>query len=170
AGSTWTAPRAAPSRASTPADEPKGPVRIVSLLPAATEWLFAMGAGEEVVGRSHACDWPPAATVRPACTDPDGRIRAGVIRALRPDLVVAGDGHALSVLPSDAAPFAFAPATYKQVLDRALALSRTVGRMGEAMRLLGDGEARLRALHRRIGLTRSGRGGEGWPRVAVFDG
>src|SRR5690606_18825690 len=112
AGSTWTAPRAAPSRASTPADEPKGPVRIVSLLPAATEWLFAMGAGEEVVGRSHACDWPPAATVRPACTDPDGRIRAGVIRALRPDLVVAGDGHALSVLPSDAAPFAFAPATY----------------------------------------------------------
>jgi len=33
-------------------------VRVVSLLPAATEMLFAMGAGEKLVGISHECDFP----------------------------------------------------------------------------------------------------------------
>jgi iron complex transport system substrate-binding protein len=35
--------------------------RIVSLLPSATEILFALGLGEQVVGVSHECDFPPAA-------------------------------------------------------------------------------------------------------------
>jgi len=34
------------------------PLRIVSLLPAATEMLFALGLGERVVGVSHECDFP----------------------------------------------------------------------------------------------------------------
>ncbi len=37
-------------------------VRIVSLVPHATELLFALGAGGEVVGVTHECDFPPAAT------------------------------------------------------------------------------------------------------------
>jgi iron complex transport system substrate-binding protein len=32
--------------------------RIVSFLPAATEIAYAIGAGEEIVGRSHECDYP----------------------------------------------------------------------------------------------------------------
>jgi len=35
--------------------------RIASLLPAATEALFALGLGERIVGVSHACDEPPEA-------------------------------------------------------------------------------------------------------------
>jgi len=39
-----------------------GPVhRVVSLIPATTELLFALGAGEQVVGRTAWCDYPPAA-------------------------------------------------------------------------------------------------------------
>lgn len=34
-------------------------MRIVSLYPAGTEIVFALGAGDEVVGVSHACDYPP---------------------------------------------------------------------------------------------------------------
>ena len=34
-------------------------VRIVSLVPHATELLFALGAGPEVVGVTHECDYPP---------------------------------------------------------------------------------------------------------------
>lgn len=34
-------------------------LRIVSLLPGATEMLVAMGAREQLVGISHECDWPP---------------------------------------------------------------------------------------------------------------
>lgn len=36
-------------------------MRIVSLVPHATELLFALGLGEEVVGVTHECDHPPAA-------------------------------------------------------------------------------------------------------------
>src|SRR5882672_6299377 len=36
-------------------------MRIVSLLPSATEILFALGLDREVVGVSHECDFPPAA-------------------------------------------------------------------------------------------------------------
>ena len=45
-------------------------MRIVSLLPAATEWLCAFGAGDNVVGRSHACDWPPEVQNCPILTQP----------------------------------------------------------------------------------------------------
>jgi iron complex transport system substrate-binding protein len=40
-------------------------MRIVSLLPSATEILFALGLGEQVVGVSHECDYPPAARTKP---------------------------------------------------------------------------------------------------------
>src|SRR5580704_738725 len=39
-------------------------MRIVSLLPSATEILFALGVDQEVVGVSHECDFPPQARTR----------------------------------------------------------------------------------------------------------
>jgi iron complex transport system substrate-binding protein len=45
-------------------------LRIVSLLPAATEIAWALGLGEALVGRSHECDWPVEATRLPALTRP----------------------------------------------------------------------------------------------------
>lgn len=36
-------------------------MRIVSLVPSATEMLFALGAGDQVVGVTHECDFPPEA-------------------------------------------------------------------------------------------------------------
>ncbi len=38
-----------------------GPVRIVSLLPSATEIVFALGAGDQLLGVSSECDYPPEA-------------------------------------------------------------------------------------------------------------
>src|ERR1700680_4300327 len=45
-------------------------MRIVSLLPAATEILYAIGAGDSVVGVTHECDYPRAATAKPAVIRP----------------------------------------------------------------------------------------------------
>ncbi|MFI5287471.1 MAG: cobalamin-binding protein [Candidatus Dormibacteria bacterium] len=42
--------------------------RVVSLLPSATEILFAIGAGEHVVGVTHECDYPEAARDLPKVT------------------------------------------------------------------------------------------------------
>ncbi len=87
-------------------------MRVVSLLPSATEILFAINAGEQVVGVTHECDFPPAARALPALTSSllpaeldaagiDRHVRASVhagsslyglddvkLAALEPDLIV----------------------------------------------------------------------------------
>lgn len=90
-------------------------MRIVSLLPAATEWICAFGQADALVGRSHECDYPPAVQDRPVVTAPtyeaegdsasiDQAVQAKVqeglslydvdldrLRALEPDLIVTQD-------------------------------------------------------------------------------
>jgi iron complex transport system substrate-binding protein len=43
-------------------------VRIVSLLPSATEIVCALGLGDELVGVTHECDWPPEVVGKPVVT------------------------------------------------------------------------------------------------------
>jgi iron complex transport system substrate-binding protein len=43
-------------------------VRIVSLLPSATESLFALGLGDQLVAVTHECDYPPEASSLPVVT------------------------------------------------------------------------------------------------------
>ena len=91
-------------------------VRIVSLLPSATETLFALGLGKSLVAVTHECDYPLEARALPTVTRSTLRLEdedsAGIedavsaaamqgaslyavdtdaIRALEPDLVVAQD-------------------------------------------------------------------------------
>ena len=70
--------------------------RIVSLIPATTEILFAIGAGDRLVGRTHWDRYPDAARLVPDLGD---GIRPNVeaVLAARPDLVVlyaSGDNRA----------------------------------------------------------------------------
>jgi iron complex transport system substrate-binding protein len=44
--------------------------RIVSFLPAATEIAYAIGAGDEIVGRSHECDYPAEVLKLPVVSRP----------------------------------------------------------------------------------------------------
>jgi iron complex transport system substrate-binding protein len=61
--------------------------RIASLIPATTEILFAIGAGQAVVGRTTWCDYPPAAkAVRNLGDGISPNLEA--ILATRPDLVL----------------------------------------------------------------------------------
>jgi iron complex transport system substrate-binding protein len=45
-------------------------MRIVSLIPSATELVVALGREEALVGRSHECDYPAAVVSLPVCTQP----------------------------------------------------------------------------------------------------
>ncbi|NER83364.1 MAG: cobalamin-binding protein [Leptolyngbya sp. SIO1D8] len=46
------------------------PLKIVSLLPSATEIIHLLGLTEFQVGRSHECDYPPEVTALAICTEP----------------------------------------------------------------------------------------------------
>jgi iron complex transport system substrate-binding protein len=62
--------------------------RIVSLAPNLTETVYALGAGDHLVGDTTFCDTPPAAKLKPHVGGPqDANVEA--IVALRPDLVFA---------------------------------------------------------------------------------
>jgi len=101
-------------------------MRIVSLLPSATEALFALGLGDQVVAVTHECDFPPEARSLPIVTHSTLRLEeqdsAGIeaavslaategrslyfveteaIRALEPDLVVAQDVCRVCAVPAD---------------------------------------------------------------------
>jgi len=65
----------------------KTPTRIVSLAPSVTEMLFAIGAGEQLVGVSQFCNYPPEALMKPKVGYANPNLESLV--ALQPDLVVA---------------------------------------------------------------------------------
>ena len=77
-------------------------MRIVSLLPSATEILFALGLDDEVVAVTHECDYPPAARAKPHITR--SRLRpemsSGEIdHAVRTE--ISGDAHTLYTIDRD---------------------------------------------------------------------
>jgi len=61
--------------------------RVVSLNPAATELLFAIGAGGEVIGRTTWCDYPPGAKAVPSLGDGINPNLEAIV-ARKPDLVL----------------------------------------------------------------------------------
>jgi iron complex transport system substrate-binding protein len=103
-------------------------VRIVSLLPAATEILYAIGAGDSVVGVTHECDFPLDAARKPKLIRPrvdpsappaelDRQVRelvergesiyavdADLLASLAPDIIVTQDlCHVCAASPEDLA-------------------------------------------------------------------
>ncbi len=76
-------------------------MRIVSLVPHATELLFALGLGEQVVGVTHECDHPEAARSLPRVTRdalPHGLSAAQLDAAVRERL---RDGGSIYELDED---------------------------------------------------------------------
>lgn len=77
-------------------------MRIVSLVPSATEICFALGLDEEVVGVTHECDWPPEVEELPRVTGdvlPEGLGPAEIDAAVRERTL---EGKAIYELDEDA--------------------------------------------------------------------
>jgi len=117
--------------------QPQAPLhRIVSLIPAVTEMLFAMDAGDEVVGVSTFDHYPPAVETRTrvgALVDPDFER----IISLRPDLVVvyATQGDLIARLDRAHLPiFKYQHAGLADVTATMRALGARIGRAREADR------------------------------------
>lgn len=121
--------------------------RIVSLIPTTTEVLFALGAGDRLVGRTTWCDYPAEALAVPAVGD---GIEPNVERivARRPDLVVlyrsSRNTLAARRLRTLGIPTAQLRTDGVEDLRRAARLlGRVTGRDGEARALLGSFDGAL---------------------------
>lgn len=103
-------------------------MQICSLLPSATEILYALGLGDSVVGVTHECDYPPDAAKKPALIQPRVDVHASpaeidrqvsalvergesvyavnadLLESLAPDLIVTQDlCHVCAASPDDLA-------------------------------------------------------------------
>jgi iron complex transport system substrate-binding protein len=76
-------------------------MRIVSLVPSATEMLFGLGLGGSVVGVTHECDFPPEAAELPQLTATvlPAELDAGEIDAAVKGVI--GEGRALYTLDEE---------------------------------------------------------------------
>jgi iron complex transport system substrate-binding protein len=128
--------------------------RIVSLAPSITEILFALGAGDRVVGVSTYCDYPPeAARVERIGTFLDPNVE--LILAKKPDLVIgvpspgnrepveALQGLGVRVLVVD-------PERVTAILSAIRTVAEAVGAAGEGERLVRRIETDLDAVRRRL--------------------
>ena len=108
------------------------PARIVSLVPAMTELVFALGAGGRLVGRTHWDEWPPEARDVPDM-GPGVRPNVEAVLAARPDLVLldaSADNRAAAVRLRSAGI-----ATLSLKVDRIEHFERSASILG---RVLGD--------------------------------
>lgn len=131
----------------------KAPQRIVSLVPALTELLFAIGAGPQVVGVSSYDHEPPEVASRArvgALLDPDTER----ILALRPDLVAIYGSQAdlRTQLQRASIPiFDYRHAGLADIFTTTRALGAATGHPGEAADLVRRIEQRIAAVRARAG-------------------
>lgn len=132
----------------------EAPQRIVSLTPALTEILFAVGAGDRVVGVTQYCDFPSAAKTRPKI---GGYVNPSVeaVIALKPDLVVVSPGpgnrDAALAMRRAGLRLEIVPAeTLEESLAAIEIVARAAGDEAAGRELRKDVRARLDAVARRV--------------------
>jgi len=129
--------------------------RVVSLAPANTEILFAIGAGAQVVGRDMFSDYPADATSIADIGGSMGEFNLEAILALHPDLVLAGGintpelvasleqlGLTVFFLPN--------PTTLEEMYTNLETVARLTGHESETAALVDSLKARVAAVDEKI--------------------
>jgi iron complex transport system substrate-binding protein len=173
-------------------------VRIVSLLPSATEILFAVGAGDSVVGVTFECDFPPEARSRRVVANttlPEGlspsqidtevrarvdagediyRLEAGALADLAPEIIITQDLCAVCAIDAT---------NVEEALDHLGGVARVVTldpmtldgvwdsivEVGEVTGRMDEAVELVETLRRRIAAVATAVAGQPRPRVAVLE-
>jgi iron complex transport system substrate-binding protein len=172
-------------------------VRIVSLLPSATEIVFALGLGEDLAAVTDECDWPPEADDKPIVSrsalppglatsreideairehmdarEPLYRLDADLIRRIEPDVILTQDLCRVCAVPSGQVERALEEigATHARVLSLdPHSLGQVLESIRAAGRLLGaQGEADALVASLRERLAAVERVAERLPSVRAF--
>jgi len=129
-------------------------MRVISLAPSVTETLFALGAGDEVVGVSTYCDYPPEAT---KITRVGSFLTPNIeqIIALKPDVIIGvptpGNEEPVKTLQNLGFKIVIVPAdTVEQTRTSIEMIARALARDADGRRLIEHFDTRLTAVQRRL--------------------
>jgi iron complex transport system substrate-binding protein len=144
AGDAVTTTAAGPTAAATgsspgAAAGGEAPVAIVSIAPTATEMLFAIGAGDQVIAVDDQSNHPPEAAAK--ITDLSGfEPNVEAIAGYEPDLVVASDDTVTAQLEALGIPVWVGPAavTFDETYDQIEQLGAATGHVAEAAELVAQ--------------------------------
>jgi iron complex transport system substrate-binding protein len=126
---------------------PEKPARIISLYPSFTETLFALGAGEKVVGVTKYCDYPPEASHK----DQVGGVTTVDLEkvvTLNPDLILV-DARLQKELVNGLENFgltvvALYPKNLEEIIENIRLIGKVTGYEQEAQKLTADIEKRVK--------------------------
>ena len=138
--------------------------RIVSLAPSNTEILFAIGAGDLLVGRDDFSDYPPEVEEVTSIGSTYGGLNTEAIIALEPDLVLAAGitppEHIQSMDQLGVRVFALGnPMDFEGLFKNLTAVGTLTGHRPEALALVEDLRSRVEAVAEAL---------EGVERVPIF--
>jgi iron complex transport system substrate-binding protein len=130
--------------------------RVISLAPANTEILFAIGAAAQVVGRDETSDFPGEARALPTIGGWSG-FNTEAILALHPDLVLAqGDGFTSPELIASLENLGVTvytvpnPSTLEEMYANLVDVAQMTGHESEAVRLVGSLKERVAEVDEKI--------------------
>ena len=129
------------------------PQRIVSLAPAMTEVLYALGLEKRIVGVTEYCDYPPQAKSKPTV---GGIVNPSVERVLarKPDLVIGMRLNPKPVLRSLAKAgvptFAAEPTSIQDLITTITTIGGLTGAHGAARALTARMKDRLRDIEKKV--------------------
>ncbi|HKV47312.1 MAG TPA: cobalamin-binding protein [Candidatus Acidoferrales bacterium] len=128
--------------------------RIVSLAPNLTEIIYALGAGDRLVGDTNLCDTPPAAKSKPHVGNPQDPSLEAIV-GLHPDLILASASinvpeTADALLKVGVPVYTTYPHTVRQMLDSITEIGGLIGANSQAEALKMSLRARLDKLQAKV--------------------
>lgn len=138
----------------------KVPERIVSLDPADTEILFALGLGGRVVAVTDESDYPPDAQTKPRVGGPY-TTTVETVMAFSPDLVLATSFYQEKLIPQleekTVPVFALEPKTIDGVLEAITLVGDITREQGAASKLVAEMRGRIKAVTDRVDTVHGGK-------------
>lgn len=133
------------------------PMRIVSLTPSNTEILYALGAGNRVVGVTKYCNYPASAAKKPKIGDMT--ISTEAVVALKPDLVIAhafvNDSAIAQLEKLGLTVFAIDPKTLDRTERDILTLGKITARTAAASSLMNKMKKKISVVKSRYAKKKS---------------
>lgn len=133
---------------------PQNPRRIVCTSPEATEILYAVGAGDKVVGLVHGCNYPPATANIPKVGD-FSQVSRERVMSLQPDLIIT-TGHEQERIikqlePLGVAVLALMPRDARSVKRDVALIAAVVGEPEGGARVIAELDGDLAWVRERVG-------------------